>query len=110
MTELRDRGIAAAFVSNCAPNAAPLLSHLGLTAQVDAVILSCEVGSTKPDAEIYMRALEALAVDASGAVFVDDQATYCAGAEAIGLTAVRIDRHGTAQGAVQSLEDVLRLL
>lgn len=110
LAELRDRGIASAFVSNCAPNAGPLLSRLGLAAQVDAVILSCEVGATKPDAAIYTRALEALAVDASDAVFVDDQASYCVGAEAIGMKAVRIDRQGRAQRAVQSLEDVLQLL
>lgn len=110
MEEVRGRGMALAFVSNCAPNAGPLLEALGLVARVDHVVLSCDVGSAKPDPCIYRSALAALRVDAKQAVFVDDQVAYCSGAEAIGMTAVRIDRFGESAGAVRALTDALPML
>lgn len=110
MEEVRRRGMALAFVSNCAPNAGPLLEALGLAARVDHVVLSCDVGSAKPEPSIYRSALAAMGVGATQAVFVDDQVAYCSGAEAIGIKAVRIDRRGSSIGAVRSLTDVLPML
>jgi putative hydrolase of the HAD superfamily len=110
MEEVRGRGMGLAFVSNCAPNAGPLLNALGLLAGFDHVVLSCDVGSAMPDPGIYRSALEALRVDATQAVFVDDQAAYCSGAEAVGMTAVRIDRRGDGVAAVRTLTDVLPML
>ena len=48
----------------------------------------------KPDAPIYEEALRRLAVDADQVVFVEDQADYCEGAEALGIRALRIEREG----------------
>lgn len=110
LAELRRRGLVVALVSNCAPNAGPLLRELGLAAEVDDVILSCDVGSAKPDAGIYGHALNALGVDPAHAMFVDDQAAYCSGAEALGMRTVLIDRRGVAPGSVRSLEEVLQML
>jgi putative hydrolase of the HAD superfamily len=94
LTSLRARGIATAFVSNCLENTRGLLDHLGLSQLVDALVLSCEVGSAKPDAGIFQAAAAALDVALADAVFVDDQPAFCVGAAALGITAVRIDRHG----------------
>ncbi|VXB60545.1 HAD family hydrolase [Nocardioides sp. AX2bis] len=110
MEEARRRGMVLAFVSNCAPNAGPLLQALGLVARAEHVVLSCKVGSAKPDPGIYRSALAALRVDANEAVFVDDQVAYCSGAEAIGITAVRIDRRGGSSDSARSLTDVLPML
>jgi putative hydrolase of the HAD superfamily len=96
LESLRARGITTAFVSNCSENTRGLLDHLGLSQLVDALVLSCEVGSAKPDAGIFHAAAQALDVAFTDAVFVDDQATFCAGASALGITAVRIDRTATA--------------
>ena len=107
------RGVRSAFVSNCAENTRPLLSHLGLDVLVDAVILSCEVGCAKPSAQIYLRALEALGVAPHAALLVDDQSQYCEGAGALGIVTARIVREpGTAAAAgpetriVRSLADL----
>jgi len=70
--EAAARGVALALVSNCAPNTGPLLESVGLAARVDHVVLSCDVGATKPDAAICRAALEALDVHAAEALFVDD--------------------------------------
>lgn len=89
---LRAHGIRVALVSNCMENTRPLLSGLGVSALADAVVLSCEAGCAKPDARIYRQALDQLGVRAGAAVLVDDQPAFCAGAAAVGITALQIAR------------------
>ena len=92
LTSLRSQGILIALVSNCAASTRPLLDHLGVIPLADAVVLSCEVGSAKPSPDIYVTALEDLGVAAADAVFIDDQPTFCVGAEAVGVRAILIAR------------------
>ena len=94
LRELRGRGMRTAIVSNCDHFTRPAVEALGLEDEVDAVLLSFEVGAMKPDAPVYEEALRRLAVDAEQAVFVDDQPDYCDGAAALGIRAFRIDRDG----------------
>jgi HAD superfamily hydrolase (TIGR01509 family) len=114
---LRSNGVLTALVSNCADTTRPQLERLGMIPLVDAVILSCEVGSMKPYPEIYVTALEELGVAAVDAVFIDDQPTFCVGAEAVGIRPIQIAR-AEANGyvsqwnfpVVHSLFDVQSLL
>ncbi len=96
---LRSRGIKIAIVSNCTASTRPLLAELGVTALADALVLSCEVGAVKPQAELFGCALERVGVVAAGALFVDDQPGYCAGAVPTGISAVQIVR-GEPDGRV----------
>jgi putative hydrolase of the HAD superfamily len=82
---LRERGVPTAIVSNCDHFARPLLEDLGLDREVDALVLSCEVGAHKPMPAIYRTALEVLGAVAEDAVFVDDQPEYLDGAAALGI-------------------------
>ena len=116
---LRAQGLLIALVSNCADTTRGLLEHLGVIPLVDAVVLSCEVGSAKPSPEIYVTALADLGVAAADAVFVDDQPRFCLGAEAVGIRPIQIARDGVdvaGAGAgwdfpvVTSLLDVKSLL
>jgi FMN phosphatase YigB (HAD superfamily) len=116
-TALRSRGIAVALVSNCADNTRPMLAARGILAMVDAAILSCEVGVSKPDPEIYLMALQSLGVLGADAVFLDDQPKCCDGAEKIGVRAIQVVRPGIASQPadprftpVTSLLDALPLL
>jgi HAD superfamily hydrolase (TIGR01509 family) len=114
---LRSNGVLTALVSNCADTTRAQLEYLGIIPLVDAVILSCEVGSMKPYPEIYVTALEELGVAAVDAVFIDDQPTFCVGAEAVGIRPIQIARD-EANGyvspwnfpVVHSLFDVQSLL
>lgn len=114
---LRSRDVLTALVSNCANTTRGQLEYLGVVPLVDAVILSCEVGSMKPYPEIYVTALDELGVAAVDAVFIDDQPTYCVGAEAVGIRSIQIAR-GEVNGyvsrwnfpVVHSLFDVRSLL
>ena len=110
---LRSRGIKIAIVSNCSEHTRDLLKINGVAELADALALSCEVGAEKPAAEIYTYALDQLGVPARHAVFVDDQPSFCAGAAALGITAVQIvrgelDGKVPAEGptVVRSLSDV----
>ena len=117
LTELRSRGVLIALVSNCGDTTRPLLEDLGVIPLADSVILSCEVGSVKPFPEIYISALEDLGVAAADAVMIDDQPSFCAGAEAVGVRAIQIVRHNLdgqvpkpGFPVVQSLLDAQRYL
>jgi putative hydrolase of the HAD superfamily len=96
---LRERGIKVAIVSNCTENTRPLLVKRGVDALADALVLSCEVRSAKPAAEIFRCALDRLGAGAEASVFVDDQPGYCAGSVAAGIRAVQIVR-GELDGQV----------
>jgi putative hydrolase of the HAD superfamily len=92
LTGLRASGTAIALVSNCGDTTRALLDYLGVVPLADAVVLSCEVGSVKPSPDIYLSALEDLGVAAMDAVMIDDQPSFCAGAEAVGVRAIQIIR------------------
>jgi HAD superfamily hydrolase (TIGR01509 family) len=69
---LKRRGIKLGLVSNLAsPFKAPV-GALGLAAAFDAAVYSCDEGLTKPDPDIYTRALARLGVSAEQALFVGD--------------------------------------
>ena len=99
LESLRARGIKIAIVSNCTENTRPMLVSLGVAPLADALVLSCEVGSAKPAAEIFRCALDRLGVTADTAVFVDDQPGYCAGGVAVGISTAQIVR-GEIDGKV----------
>lgn len=79
-----------------------LLSNIGARSQIerrmpeglldelfDAVVVSGEVGSVKPEPRIYEVMLEKLGVNANEAIMIDDQLAYCQGAEAVGVRAIQ---------------------
>jgi putative hydrolase of the HAD superfamily len=110
---LRSRGVRIAIVSNCSEHTRDLLESNSVADLADTLALSCEVGAEKPAAEIFTYALDRLGVPARRALFVDDQPAFCAGATALGITAVQIargelDGKVPAEGTtvVRSLSDV----
>jgi len=72
----------------------------------DSAVISGEVGLHKPQPEIYLLACERLGVEPGAAVFVDDLRENCAGAEAVGMTALL---HRDAAETVPRLERLLEL-
>ena len=106
---LRSRGVRTAIVSNCDEFTRDLLIELGVAALVDALVLSCEVRTAKPEAKIYRIALDQLGVAAGDAMFVDDNAEFCASAAALGIRAVQIVR-GELDGRAPAGATVARSL
>jgi len=75
-----------------------------LTKLFDAVVISAEVGLHKPQPEIYLLASKRLAVEPERCVFVDDLRENCAGAEAVGMTAIL---HRDVADTVARMEELL---
>jgi putative hydrolase of the HAD superfamily len=84
-----------------ARNAADLAA---IFARFDAVIESSKAGVRKPDPRIYAMMLEALAVPAAAAIYLDDLGINCKPAAALGMAAIKVT------GEAQALEELGRLL
>jgi len=92
---LRTRGVRVAIVSDWDCTLAGHLDRLGVGAWVDAVVVSAEIGVTKPDRRIFTAALDRLSVAPKAALVCgDDPARDLAGARAAGIRGVLIDRVG----------------
>jgi putative hydrolase of the HAD superfamily len=72
----------------------------------DAVVISGEVGLHKPQPEIFRLAAERVGLLPARCVLVDDLEENCAGAEAVGMTAVL---HRGAERTLPELERLLRV-
>jgi putative hydrolase of the HAD superfamily len=70
LAELRRAGLRLAVVSNWDCSLRGVLGGLGLSAAVDAVVVSAEVGVPKPDARIFRAAVEQLGCEPGEALFV----------------------------------------
>lgn len=70
----------------------------------DAIVISGDVGLHKPQPEIFLLGAERIGVAPAQCVFVDDLRENCAGAEAVGMTAV------LHRGAERTLPELERLL
>jgi putative hydrolase of the HAD superfamily len=72
----------------------------------DDIVISGEVGLHKPEPEIFRLSCERLGVEPAECVFVDDLRENCAGAEAVGMTAVL---HRGAERTLPRLEELFGL-
>lgn len=102
---LRARGIRTAVLSNVGVDIRPVMEREGLRA--DAVVLSCEVGAVKPQAEIFIAALDALDATPEEALMVGDSWKDDAGAAALGIRTLLLPR---TRGPLHGLDQVLRLV
>jgi HAD superfamily hydrolase (TIGR01509 family) len=113
--QLRRDGYRLAVVSNCGYQTAAWVEALGLAREVDAVVLSCEVGALKPEPAIFHAALGLLEMEAGRAVLVDDVAAHLDAARALGLLTVQVVRDGverppSAHRRIRSLRELPNLL
>jgi HAD superfamily hydrolase (TIGR01509 family) len=91
---LRDRGLKTGIVANSWPDPARVLradvEASGLGDLVDVCVFSSEVGASKPDPAIFLRALDELGVDPLDAMFVGDRLVADVGGAAnVGMTTVQ---------------------
>jgi putative hydrolase of the HAD superfamily len=86
----RAAGGRTAFLSNGVPEVMSLVrAERDLARWFNVVIVSYEVGFTKPDARIYRLCLSRLGVRAEDAMFVDDRPANLEGAAALGIRSLR---------------------
>ena len=83
---------------------------LDILALFDVVIESSKVGIRKPDPRIYQLACEAMAVDPTEAVFLDDLGINLKPAKAMGMTTIKVVSAAQALGELaEILSMTLRL-
>ena len=88
----RAAGGRTAFLSNSGPEVmARLRADHPLETCFDAVVISCEVGLSKPDPRIFRLCLDRLGLPAPDVLFVDDRADNVEGAAAVGLQTLQFD-------------------
>jgi putative hydrolase of the HAD superfamily len=108
LTELRNRGLKLALVSNTGRDLDVFVTHHGL--DVDAVVTSGVHGKTKPHPTIFMAALERLDVSPADAVMVGDSVEDDVdGARAVGMRGLLLDRENRYPELAEKLTDLRAL-
>jgi len=89
MRELKARGLTMALLTNNVREWEPLWRPmLPIDEIFETVVDSAFVGCRKPEAQIYELTLERIGMPAEACLFIDDIATNCEGAEALGMNAI----------------------
>ena len=85
------------IISNAWPYLESLLHLLGLWPYFESVIISAQVGLSKPNPAIYELALRTFGIAADKAIFVDDIPENVVAAEQVGLKGLWLTRRPAAQ-------------
>jgi putative hydrolase of the HAD superfamily len=102
LRELRARGLRLVVASNWDASLPQVLEQAGLAELVDGVVSSASAGAGKPDPRVFEAALGAAGCDAGRALHVGDSpAKDVAGATALGIRAVLLERGGSRPDAVR---------
>ena len=108
LRRLRERGVKIGLVSNSARDVREFALHHGL--EIDAGISSFHHGKTKPHASIFRAVLELLEAEPQDALMVGDSVDAdIAGALAIGMQAVLLDRLGLVPDFAPRIESLAEL-
>ncbi|MHB8467268.1 MAG: HAD family hydrolase [Acidimicrobiales bacterium] len=96
---LRGAGMGIGLVTNGASDTQrSRLKNLGIEDWFDAIVISAEVGALKPDRAVFDRVVSMLSMDATAVWHVGDNLlTDVAGSRNAGMTAVWLNRAGTAR-------------
>ena len=114
---LRARGLTLGVVSNWVWSLPELLHALELVSHFDFITVSSRVGYEKPHPAIFRHALELAGAEPNEAIHVGDNLSAdVAGAQAVGIQPVLIDRHGRVdqppEGVplIRSLDELLPIV
>jgi putative hydrolase of the HAD superfamily len=94
-----------AIISNAWPHTRTRMVKADLIDLVDDIVLSCEVGYAKPDARIYIDALQRIGAEPAGALFIDDTPGHVDAARSLGMTG---HIHVDAAGTIARIDNFLR--
>jgi putative hydrolase of the HAD superfamily len=110
LVELRARGHGLVVASNWDCSLPDWLGPTGLLEHVDGVVTSADAGAAKPDPAVFRRALALAGVDGGGAVHVGDSLDNdVAGARAVGIRAILVQRAGEPPDGVEAVRSLTEL-
>jgi len=107
---LAARGVKLGVISNWDARLRPLLTNLDLSRHFSSIVISCEVGATKPDGRLFARAAEELGVAPGELLHVGDSVEMdVRGAERSGAVGRQVRRGRAVSEAWQvvSLRDLV---
>ncbi|MDB6020990.1 MAG: HAD-superfamily hydrolase [Pedosphaera sp.] len=106
LDSLAARGINLGIISNWDERLRPLLARLGLAEYFETIIISCEVGFTKPSPVIFEQAAKRLGLAPKFILHVGDSVQHdVAGAKGAGYGALLLERgaEDVTEGTIRSL-------
>ena len=90
LQKLKDSGYLIGLISNCSSEEVTIFKKSSIYPFFDAVILSYEVGMTKPEASIYLECLQRLNCSTEECLYVGDGGSHeLEGADKLGMKAVQ---------------------
>ena len=109
LDRLATQGIRLGIISNWDERLKVLLRRLRLENYFEAIVISCEVGFTKPSPVIFEQAAEKLGLPSAAILHVGDSMEMdVQGAKSAGLVARRI-RRGAATGSGEEINSLAGL-
>jgi 2-haloacid dehalogenase len=104
LAALREAGLRLAALSNWSAEKFPVArEHYDFLGWFEAVVISGEVGVSKPDPRIYRHLLERTGFDPVSTLFVDDVAANLAVARELGMVAVQFSHPDTLRADLRAL-------
>lgn len=106
-------GLDLALISNWDDRLGPLLASLGLAKYFQAILISCDIGFTKPSPVIFQHAARVLGTPEANIIHVGDSLEHdVQGAEAAGFRALHLNRNRqtSTEGTITSLLELEALL
>ncbi|MBI5273745.1 MAG: HAD-IA family hydrolase [Chlamydiales bacterium] len=86
--ELKEKKLRVALLSNIDTYKSKLIRDFGLYIPFDPCLLSCEIGSSKPDQKAYQMLLDCLQLPAKDVVFIDDKPVNIQAAQKLDIDAI----------------------
>ena len=111
LQKLKDDGYKIGLISNTLPNTRYVLKRFDLEKYFDTIILSPEVGLSKPDKRIYEIAINNLNLKPQELLFIGDE--YQAdvqGPRSVGIKSFLINRKYHSENNIQNLDGVFTLI
>ena len=109
LMQLREMGTMG-LLSDAMPSIKRIFDNAGLLELFDEVLISCDIGATKPDEKMYRTITERLEVNPEDCVFCDDRLNNLEGAEKFGIRAVHMCREGESAWHGESVRDLTELI
>lgn len=91
------------LVSDAWPSLRNVYKKAGFYDYFDAMIISSEIGVTKPSEKMYKKALEELNLRSSEVVFIDDNPRNCEGALNLGIKSIVLNRNLLQRSYIKSI-------
>ena len=101
--DLAAAGHRLALLSNAPAEVADAVAALPVAAHFEHCTFSCYLPAAKPDPECYQAVLALLGASPAEVIFLDDRPENVAGAEALGIRAVRFTGAAQARAALAAL-------